>query len=163
MSRAPVNRSSPTITPSFLISLKLDRRAYVYPPFWKGPGPARLWIGCVDMCMFDQILQHNYWLFPLAIVVQFSWRSLVFCCQSVSQTRLITGMSYQETSVLSGVEQSAPLLSRPLMDVEIIWCADFPPVSQPRRQSALFLRVFFSAAMICGRVDKTIRTNCSTL
>lgn len=55
------------------------------------------------------------------------------------------------------------VLSRPPMDVEIIWCADFPPVSQPGKQSALFLWVFFSAAVICGCVDKTNRTNYSTL
>lgn len=39
----------------------------------------------------------------------------------------------------------------------------FSPVSQPGRQSPLFLRVFFLAPMICGYVDKTNRTNCSTL
>lgn len=111
-------------------------------------------IGCVDMCMAYTV-QPNYWLFTLVNVVQFSQRSLVLR-RSVTQTRWSL-MSSPKTSVLSEAEQS-----RTLMEVELIWCADFPPVSQPRRQLSSFLRVFFSAAMICGCVAKTNRTNCST-
>lgn len=110
----------------------------------------------VHMDAGDQTVQQHFNLrsFIPAITVQFS------LCQPF--TNLPDHSHVLPKNICFVWSGTISALSRPLMDAEIIWCADSSPVSQPRRQSALFLTVF-SAAMICGCVAKTNGTNYSML
>lgn len=164
MSRDPINSSNTTTTTCDL--QKPNRGFKIHHTFWGAP---RLSLG--DNTRVAVItLRCSIFIFFSAklLILHTSHNGSIFWVASLPllSERFTNPPDHSDVSpknicfVWSG---AISVLSRPPMDVEIIWCADFPPVSQPGRQSALFLWVFFSAAVICGCVDKTNRTNYSTL